>query len=122
MGSFPWGAAGGRGRWACCCSAATRAAAVSTAGRAGGGGGVCVERQRSLSHASFSLPFATSTCLHPKVATINSAHIASVLRRIASLQRKEDAGAVLTTQDLLVAALRMRHDPHHVASCAAHTG
>src|SRR3954468_21718904 len=97
-----------------------RAAAVSGAGRTGCGGGVVwLERPRSLSHASFSLPFAVSTCLHPKVATVNSAHIASVLRRITSLQRKEDTGAILTTKDRRVAALRMRHDPHHIASHVA---
>ena len=73
--------------------------AVSGAGRAGGGVVVCVavDRPRSLSYASFSLAFAASTWSHPEVATINSAHIASVLRRIASLQREEDAGAILTT-------------------------
>src|ERR1700704_4255103 len=121
---WPCGAAGGRG-WgpACCCCAATRAAAVSVAGRTGAGGGACVvERPRTLSHASFSLAFAVLTWSHPEVATINSAHIASVLRRIASLQREEDACAVLTAQQLRVAALRMRHDPHHVAAGVAHAG
>src|SRR6201988_2746276 len=99
-----------------------RAAAVSGAGRAGAGGAVAVERPRSLSHASFSFDFAASTCSHPKVATVNSAHIASVLRRIASLQREEDAGAVLATQYRSVAALRMRHDPHHVPAGVADAG
>src|SRR6266850_1127317 len=95
--AWPCGAAGGRGCAAPCCCAATRAAAVSVAGRTGGGGGAwVVERPRILSHASFNLAFALSTWSHPGVATINSAHIASVLRRIASLQRKEDAGTVLT--------------------------
>jgi len=56
------------------------------------------------------------------VATINSAHIASVLRRIASLQREEDAGAVQATQNRSVATLRMRHDPHHVATGVADAG
>src|SRR5258705_5120861 len=98
VNAWPGGAAGGRGRCAraCSCSEATRVAAVS-AGRTGpGGGDWVVERPRNLSHASFSLAFAASTWSHPEVATINSAHIASVLRRIASLQRKEDAGTVLT--------------------------
>src|SRR6266511_338690 len=123
--AWPGGAAGGRGRGgrACSCSVTTGAAAVSVAGRTGGGGGVwVVERPRNLSHASFSLAFAVSTWSHPEVATINSAHIASVLRRIASLQRKEDAGTVLTAQQLRVAALRMRHDPHHIAAGVAYAG
>src|SRR6267143_4947877 len=92
----PPGIDGGRGCCvaACCCCAATRAAAVSVAGRTGGGGGACVVgRPRNLSHASFSFAFAVLTWSHPEVATINSAHIASVLRRIASLQREGDAGA-----------------------------
>src|SRR6266550_842969 len=96
----PGGGAGGRGRGArlCSCSLATCLAVVSVAGRTGAGGGDCVvERPRNLSHASFSLAFAVSIWSHPEVATINSAHIASVLRRIASLQREEDAGAILTT-------------------------
>src|SRR5258705_4745813 len=119
----PGGAAGGRGRCAraCSCSEATRVAAVSVAGRTGPGGGDWVERPRNLSHASFSLAFAVSTWSHPEVATINSAQIASVLRRITSLQREEDAGAILTAQQLGVAALRMRHDPHHIAAGVAHT-
>src|SRR6266446_7072374 len=97
--AWPGGAAGGRGCCArvCSCWAVTRVAAVSVAGRTGAGGGAwVVERPRNLSHASFSLAFAVSIWSHPEVATINSAHIASVLRRIASLQRKEDAGTVLT--------------------------
>src|SRR6266566_407716 len=123
--AWPGGAAGGRGRGlaACSCGATTRVAPVSGAGRAGGGGGAwVVVRPRSLSHASFSLAFAASTWSHPEVATINSAHIASVLRRIASLQREEDAGAVLTTQNQRITALRMGHDPHHIASGVAHAG
>src|SRR5437899_12654748 len=113
----------GPGGWAWSGGARTRAPAVSGARRAGGGGGaVWVERPRSLSHASFSLAFAVLTWSHPEVATINSAHIASVLRRIASLQREEDAGAVLTTQNQRITALRMGHDPHHIASGVAHAG
>src|SRR6267378_1748734 len=98
--------------------------AVSGAGRAGGGVVVCVavDRPRSLSHASFSLAFAASTWSHPEVATINSAHIASVLRRIASLQREEDAGAILTAQNRSIAALRVRHNPDDVAAGIADTG
>src|SRR5580765_5025487 len=125
---WPGGAAGGRGFCVrgvrpCSCAEATCVAAVSVAGRTGAGGGDCVvERPRSLSHASFSLAFAASTWSHPEVATINSAHIASVLRRIASLQRKEDAGAVLATQYRSVTTLRMRHDPHHVAPGVANAG
>src|SRR2546425_1407664 len=125
VNAWPGGAAGGRGCCArvCSCSAVTRVAAVSVAGRTGAGGGDCVvERPRNLSHASFSLAFAVSTWSHPEVATINSAHIASVLRRIASLQRKEDAGTVPTAQQLGVAALRMRHDPHHIAAGVTHAG
>src|SRR5687768_10461303 len=99
-----------------------RSAAVSAAGRTGPGGAVAVERPRSLSQASFSFALAASTCSHPKVATVNSAHIASVLRRITSLQREEDAGAVLTAQNQSVATLRMRHDPHHIAAGVAHAG
>src|SRR2546427_10275237 len=95
----PGGAAGGRGCCArvCSCWVVTRVAAVSVAGRTDAGGGAwVVERPRNLSHASFSLAFAVSIWSHPEVATINSAHIASLLRRIASLQRKENAGTVLT--------------------------
>src|SRR5712664_4680346 len=95
----PPGAAGARGcrAPACGCWAAMRAAAVSVAGRTGGGGAAwVVARPRTLSHASFSFAFAALTWSHPKVATVNSAQIASVLRRIASLQREEDACAVLT--------------------------
>src|SRR6059036_391048 len=123
--AWPGGAAGGRGCCVLvgCSSVATRVAAVSVAGRTGAGGGDwVVERPRNLSHASFSLAFAVSIWSHPEVATINSAHIASVLRRIASLQRKEDAGTVLTAQQLRVAALRMRHDPHHIAAGVAYAG
>src|SRR6266487_176839 len=100
VSAWPCGAAGGRGRRgrACSCSVTTGAAAVSVGGRTGAAGGAwAVDRPRSLSHASFSLAFAVSIWSHPEVATINSAHIASVLRRIASLQREEDAGAILTT-------------------------
>src|SRR5437867_1441648 len=63
----------------CCCAAARRAAAVSVTGGRGNAGAaaVCVDLPRTLSHASFSFCFAES---HPKVATVNSAHIASVLR------------------------------------------
>src|SRR3989449_7390057 len=95
----PGGAAGGRGCCArvCSCWVVTRVAAVSVAGRTDAGGGAwVVERPRNISHASFSLAFARSILSHPEVATINSAHIAIVLGRIASLQRKEDAGTVLT--------------------------
>src|SRR2546427_6110814 len=121
VNAWPGGAGGGGGCWArvCSCWAVTRVAAVSVAGRTGAGGGDCVvERPRNLSHASFSLAFAVSTWSHPEVATINSAHIASVLRRIVSLQREEDAGAVPTTQQLRVAALPIRHEPPHISAGA----
>src|SRR6266566_3940359 len=84
-------------------------------GGAAGGRGCCARVRCSSA-------FAVSIWSHPEVATINSAHIASVLRRIASLQRKEDAGTVLTAQQLRVAALRMRHDPHHIAAGVAYAG
>src|SRR5213082_2442329 len=59
-------------------------------------------------------------CLHPEVATITSAHIHGVLRRMSSLHRKKDTGAVLTAQCRGVTALRMRHDPHHVVAGVGH--
>src|SRR5947209_14911608 len=62
------------------------------------------------------------TCLHPEVATITSAHIHSVLRRMSSLHRKKDTSAVLAAQCRGVAALRVRHDPHHVLARVGHAG
>src|SRR5579884_1583990 len=65
--------------------------------------------------ASFSCVKRSPTCLHPEVAIANSAHIASVLRRMSSLHRLKDAGAVQAAQHRRGAALGMRHHPHHVA-------
>src|SRR3989442_11748638 len=62
------------------------------------------------------------TCLQPRVAVANSAHIHSVLRRMSSLHREKDAGAVLAAQHPGVAPLGVRHDAHHVAAGAAHAG
>src|SRR5258706_3714456 len=56
------------------------------------------------------------------MATVNSAHIASVLRRIASLQREEDTCSVLTAQDPSVTALRVWHDTYYIATGAADAG
>src|SRR6267378_978583 len=123
----PWGRAGagavGRCASAACRAAARRAAAVS--GTKGGGVGavaVAVGLPRTLSHASFSLAVTLSTVSHPKVATVNSAHIASVLRRIASLQREEDAGTIVTAQDPSVATLRVWHDTYYVTAGIAYPG
>src|SRR5690348_5558844 len=68
--------------------------------------------------AIFALIFCTCSliCLHPEVAIINSAHINSVLRRMSSLHRVKDTGAVPATQRRGVAALRVRHDPDHIAA------
>src|SRR5437762_12736589 len=62
------------------------------------------------------------TCLHPEVATITSAHIHSVLRRMSSLHRKKNTGPVLAAQCRGVAALRVRHDPHHIVTGVRHAG
>src|SRR5262245_10814480 len=124
-GPLPSGIAGGRGRNVCSCCAVTRVPppVVSSAGRAAAGGGaVWVVRPRSLSQASCSLPLATSSCSHPEVATVTSAHSTSGLRRIASLQREKDAGAVETAEHVRIATLRMRHDPYHVPARVADTG
>ena len=59
---------------------------------------------------------------HPKVVVTNSAHIHSVLRRIASLHRLKDTGAIVTTQNGDGAALRVWHDSHYVAAGVAHPG
>src|SRR6266487_1394258 len=56
------------------------------------------------------------------MATVNSAHIASVLRRIASLQREEDTGSVLAAQDPSVTALRVWHDTYYIATGTADAG
>ena len=52
-----------------------------------GGVGVVVCRPRTLSQASFTLSVTGRSLSHPEMATVISAQIASVLRRIASLQR-----------------------------------
>src|SRR5437773_3839873 len=61
------------------------------------------------------LSIASLILSHPVVATANSAKSASVLRRMTCLHGLEDAGAVRAAQQWVVAALRMRHDAHHVA-------
>src|SRR5260370_34538823 len=65
--------------------------------------------------AIFALTFCTCSviCLHPEVAIIKRAHVNSVLRRMSSLHRVKDTGAVLATQARGDAELRLRHDPHH---------
>src|SRR5260370_39202365 len=90
-------------------------------GTAGAG---CPGFTRWRAAAIFALTFCTCSviCLHPEVAIINSAHVNSVLRRMSSLHRVKDTGAVLATQGRGVAALRVRHDPHHVPTRVRHPG
>src|ERR1700704_6735112 len=85
-------------------------------------GGAGFTRWRAA--AILSLIFCTCSliCLHPEVAIVNSAHISSVLRRMSSLHRVKDAGSILAAQGRGVAALRMRHDPHHVPAGVGHAG
>src|SRR5437763_4678586 len=99
--------------------------ALARGGAGGGGGGVGTRPRRWAIFASMvCLIFAywSLICLHPEVATITSAHIHGVLRRMSSLHRKKDTGAVLAAQGRGVAALRVRHDPHHVAAGVVHAG
>src|SRR5437762_5901491 len=79
---------------------------------------------RCRAAAILSLIFCTCSliCLHPEVAIVNSAHISSVLRRMSGLHRVKDTGSVLAAQGRRVAALRVRHDPHHVPTCVRHAG
>src|SRR5256712_11948766 len=87
-----------------------------------GAGWVGLVRWRAA--AIFALTFCTCSliCLHPEVAIVNSAHISSVLRRMSSLHRVKDTGSVLAAQGRGVAALRVRHDPHHVPAGGRHAG
>src|SRR5881628_3000973 len=84
----------------------------------------CTGFARWRAAAIFALTFCTCSliCLHPEVAIVNSAHINSVLRRMSSLHRVKDTGSVLTAQGRGVAALRVRHDPHHVPAGVRHAG
>src|SRR5882762_5628669 len=94
------------------------------AGIAGCGvtGAGCAGLFRWRAAAILSLIFCTCSliCLHPEVAIVNSAHISSVLRRMSSLHRVKDTGSVLAAQGRGVAALRVRHDPHHVPAGVRH--
>src|SRR5437867_10824084 len=96
-------------------------AARCVSGSAGTG---CTGFARWRAAAIFALIFCTCSviCLHPEVAIINSAHVNSVLRRMSSLHRVKDTGAVLAAQGPGVAALRARPDPHHVPTGARHPG
>src|SRR5712691_3864998 len=104
-------------------------AATSWDGAAGGGvpGAGCAGCPgfvRWRAAAILSLTFCTCSliCLHPEVAIVNSAHISSVLRRMSSLHRVKDTGSILAAQGRGVAALRVRHDPHHVPASVHHAG
>src|SRR5881409_2179451 len=90
----------------------------------GSAGAGCTGFARWRAAAIFALTFCTCSliCLHPEVAIVNSAHINSVLRRMSSLHRVKDTGSVLTAQGRGVAALRVRHDPHHVPAGVRHPG
>src|SRR6266576_4967148 len=117
---------------------ACRAARLGGGEAGGGGGGVAATScdgtdcgvagagwpglVRCRAAAILSLIFCTCSliCLHPEVAIVNSAHISSVLRRMSSLHRVKDTGAVLAAQGRGVAALRVRHDPHHVPAGVRH--
>src|SRR5436190_15231316 len=97
----------------------------NTVGGGATGWGVAVRPRRSaIFCAIVCLIFAycSLTCLHPKVAVANSAHIHSVLRRMSSLHRVKDTGSILAAQDRGVAALRVRHDADHVAASVADAG
>src|SRR5256886_14067645 len=99
--------------------------ALARGGTGAGGGGVGTRPRRWAIFASMvCLIFAywSLICLHPEVATITSAHIHGVLRRMSSLHRKKDTGAVLAAQCRGVTALRVRHDPHHVVAGVGHAG
>src|SRR6266480_168265 len=77
-----------------------------TAGACRAGAG-CPGFARWRAAAIFALIFCTCSviCLHPEVAIINSAHVNSVLRRMSSLHRVKDTGAILAAQGRGVAAL-----------------
>src|SRR3989475_8227646 len=96
--------------------------APGCAGAAWGGGGGVVDRPRRSAIFSLIFAYCSLTCLHPEVAIANSAHIHSVLRRMSSLHRVKDTGSVLAAQDRGVAALRVRHDAHHVTAGVADAG
>src|SRR5205807_10403326 len=104
---------------------------AGVAGSGGSGVGCCTgwgvaerPRRSAIFCAIVCLIFAycSLTCLHPKVAVANSAHIHSVLRRMSSLHRVKDTGSILAAQDRGVAALRVRHDADHVAASVADAG
>src|SRR5713101_10194716 len=101
--------------------AATSWAGVAGCGVAGAG---CAGLFRWRAAAILSLIFCTCSliCLHPEVAIVNSAHISSVLRRMSSLHRVKDTGSVLAAQGRRVAALQVRHDPHHIPTGVRHPG
>src|SRR6266511_15488 len=107
-------------------AAATSRAGAPGSALAGTGCGCagCPGFVRWRAAAILSLTFCTCSliCLHPEVAIVNSAHINSVLRRMSSLHRVKDTGAVLAAQGRGVAALRVRHDPHHIPAGARHAG
>src|SRR6266480_5794225 len=111
------GGGGAEGGAPTSCGGATRCVSGSA-----GAGWVGLTRWRAA--AIFALTFCTCSviCLHPEVAIINSAHVNSVLRRMSSLHRVKDTGAVLAAQGRGVAALRVRHDPHHVPTGVRHPG
>src|SRR2546426_2353063 len=112
-----FGEAGGGGEAPTSCGGAARCVSGSA-----GAGWVGLTRWRAA--AIFALTFCTCSliCLHPEVAIVNSAHINSVLRRMSSLHRVKDTGSVLAAQGRGVAALRVRHDPHHVPGGVRHAG
>src|SRR5256886_16112901 len=67
--------------------------ALARGGAGGGGGGVGTRPRRWAIFASMvCLIFAywSLICLHPEVATITSAHIHGVLRRMSSLHRRSE--------------------------------
>src|SRR3989449_11169031 len=66
----------------------------------GSAGAGCAGFARWRAAAIFALTFCTCSliCLHPEVAIINSAHVNSVLRRMSSLHRVKDTGAVPAAQ------------------------
>src|SRR5436309_14506443 len=113
-----WGGAGGLAPTSCA------GAARCVSGIAGTGCTGCTGFARWRAAAIFALIFCTCSviCLHPEVAIINSAHVNSVLRRMSSLHRVKDTGAVLAAQGRGVAALRVRHAPHHVPTGGRHPG
>src|SRR2546423_14009968 len=107
----------GGGRAGAATSGGGAARCVSGTGCAGWAGFV---RWRAAAILSLIFCTCSSICLHPEVAIVNSAHINSVLRRMSSLHRVKDTGSVLAAQGRGVAALRVRHDPHHVPTGGPH--